>query len=276
MRVPNENLYAVLGVQSNSTFIVLKKAYYKRAKECHPDRFQGDPVKEDEFKRLVNAFDILSDPQRRDRYNEYLSINQQQGNPEVTLDERALYPKGRRSVMDTLADDVLEEMIVGNDIPANATLQTLMRDLENTTRFLRFREAKNYYYHKQFGKAAALLKKSVAASPENILYHYYYAQCSVGLKRYGQARKHFNICLKLGARRVPPQRLERVRRRLSRLHERQGIVGKVFSLFLPPAPSDSRSSDEQMIDEMSQSMTRYMSENNRRELGTDKTKYLGQ
>ena len=67
-----ENYYSILGVERNSNFQELKKAYYRKAKECHPDRFNNSPQKTEEFKVLVGAFDVLSDPAKRRRYDQRL------------------------------------------------------------------------------------------------------------------------------------------------------------------------------------------------------------
>jgi len=51
--------------QRECEFAALKKAYYRRARECHPDRFGNDPDKAEEFKAVVEAFVTLSDPEKR-------------------------------------------------------------------------------------------------------------------------------------------------------------------------------------------------------------------
>ena len=117
MQTAKANLYDILGVPRGAGFDELKRAYYRRAKECHPDRHGGDAGKEEEFKQLVNAFDILSDPRRRGEYDEQLAATR-------TGETLVYFPSTGASIMDTAADDILEEMVVGNDVPRNATLQT--------------------------------------------------------------------------------------------------------------------------------------------------------
>ena len=53
-----QTLYQVLGVSATANFAGLKRAYYARARECHPDLFGNSPVKTREFQILVHAFDI--------------------------------------------------------------------------------------------------------------------------------------------------------------------------------------------------------------------------
>ena len=57
------NHYELLGISNDCGFSALKKAYYRRARECHPDRFGNSPEKAEEFKQVVEAFVTLSDPE---------------------------------------------------------------------------------------------------------------------------------------------------------------------------------------------------------------------
>ena len=61
--------YEVLGVQPNATADEIRKAYRKLAKEFHPDLNPGKPAAEARFKAVSAAYDILSDPEKRARYD---------------------------------------------------------------------------------------------------------------------------------------------------------------------------------------------------------------
>ena len=68
--------YEVLGVSKNATADELKKAYRKKAIEYHPDRQQGksDAEKkeaEEKFKEAAEAYDVLSNPDKRARYDQF-------------------------------------------------------------------------------------------------------------------------------------------------------------------------------------------------------------
>jgi len=63
--------YEILGVVENAAADVLKKAYHKLALEVHPDRNPDDPVAEDRFKEISEAYAILSDPEKRRQYDLY-------------------------------------------------------------------------------------------------------------------------------------------------------------------------------------------------------------
>lgn len=61
--------YEVLGVQPNATADEIRKAYRKLAKEFHPDLNPGKPAAEARFKAVSAAYDILSEPEKRARYD---------------------------------------------------------------------------------------------------------------------------------------------------------------------------------------------------------------
>src|SRR2546421_10065884 len=65
--------YEVLGVAKNASEDDIKKAYRKLAMKHHPDRNQGDGTKkaEEHFKEAKEAYEMLSDPQKRAAYDQY-------------------------------------------------------------------------------------------------------------------------------------------------------------------------------------------------------------
>jgi molecular chaperone DnaJ len=63
--------YEVLGVSKSADAAELKKAYRKLAVQYHPDRNPDDKVAEDKFKEAAEAYEVLSDPDKKAKYDRY-------------------------------------------------------------------------------------------------------------------------------------------------------------------------------------------------------------
>ena len=63
--------YEVLGVDKNATEDELKSAYRKKAKMWHPDLHPGDAEAEKNFKEVNEAYGVLSDKEKRSRYDRF-------------------------------------------------------------------------------------------------------------------------------------------------------------------------------------------------------------
>ena len=63
--------YEVLEGPKTATAEEIKKAYRKKAIQYHPDKNPGDKVAEEKFKEAAEAYEVLSDPQKRQRYDQF-------------------------------------------------------------------------------------------------------------------------------------------------------------------------------------------------------------
>ena len=252
------NYYEQLGIAPDCDFSALKKAYYKRAKECHPDLFGNAPEKAEEFKRLVMIFDTLSDPVRRRMYDETVLVE--------SRIPAAVVLGGSSSIMDTDADDTLEELIVGNAPPEDTRLTTLFRDLEKTFVFMTCREAKNLYAVHKYRSASKLFENLVSMAPTNILYRVWLARVSVHLHDYGKAKRHYRAALILGERRVPQQKLSLVRRELEELsRKRSPLLHKIRRFLSPSEELFIKPPEEEMIEETSRIFSKLLAEERRKD-----------
>ncbi|WP_321366151.1 DnaJ C-terminal domain-containing protein [uncultured Desulfuromusa sp.] len=66
-----EDYYSVLGVNRTDDAATIKKAYRKLAQKYHPDKNQGDTKAEERFKKITEAYAVLSDKEKRQQYDQY-------------------------------------------------------------------------------------------------------------------------------------------------------------------------------------------------------------
>lgn len=63
--------YDILGVAKGADADEIKKAYRKMAIKYHPDKNQGDKEAEEKFKEAAEAYEVLSSPEKRQRYDQF-------------------------------------------------------------------------------------------------------------------------------------------------------------------------------------------------------------
>jgi molecular chaperone DnaJ len=77
----SKDYYRILEVERGSSQDEIKKSYRKMAMKYHPDKNPGDSAAEEKFKECAEAFDVLSDPQKKQEYDTYGSVGGNGGNP---------------------------------------------------------------------------------------------------------------------------------------------------------------------------------------------------
>ena len=73
------NYYLILGVPKDASADEIKKAYRRLARQLHPDVNPGDKSAEDRFKDINEAYDILSDIDKRAQYDQFSKFWKQKG-----------------------------------------------------------------------------------------------------------------------------------------------------------------------------------------------------
>tara|TARA_Y100000991_G_C21937974_1_gene333890 strand:- start:27 stop:1187 length:1161 start_codon:yes stop_codon:yes gene_type:complete len=83
----NEEYYQTLNINKNSTDTEIKKSYRKLAMKYHPDKNPGNQEAENKFKTISEAYEVLSDPEKRQIYDQYgkegLNMNNMGGGPNI-------------------------------------------------------------------------------------------------------------------------------------------------------------------------------------------------
>lgn len=77
-----QSLYDIIGVPPTATQDEIKHAYRKKAMQLHPDRNQDDPNATEKFQQLSEAYEILKDPAKRERYDKFGSGEEVPQTPE--------------------------------------------------------------------------------------------------------------------------------------------------------------------------------------------------
>ena len=66
-----KDYYDILEIKKNATEKEIKQAYRKLARKYHPDVNPGDSSAETKFKEINKAYEVLSDPEKRKKYNQF-------------------------------------------------------------------------------------------------------------------------------------------------------------------------------------------------------------
>ncbi|MGZ9224672.1 MAG: DnaJ C-terminal domain-containing protein [Anaerolineales bacterium] len=127
-----KDYYKTLGVERKASEAEIRKAYRKLAMQYHPDRNPGDKQAEERFKEINEAYQVLSDPQKRthyDRIGSDYSSWQRRGAPgDFNWDQYGSFPGGTRVNPDEMQDifsDFFRTIFgIGGEEPASRRSRT--------------------------------------------------------------------------------------------------------------------------------------------------------
>ena len=129
MSVDYKDYYKILGVDKNASQKDIQKAYRKLARKYHPDVNPDDKSAEEKFKDINEANEVLSDPEKRKRYDELGGYYQQYGRwPDSSGPAGAAGGDGRgggrRTQYSTMSEEDLEDLF-GGESPFSDFFETL-------------------------------------------------------------------------------------------------------------------------------------------------------
>ena len=113
-----KDYYKILGVDRNATEKEIKQAYRRLARQYHPDVNPGDKAAEERFKEINEAYEVLSDPEKRKKYDQFgaqwRQFERMGGRPEdFDWSQWTAGPQGQRVYTRTVTPEEFEEILGG-------------------------------------------------------------------------------------------------------------------------------------------------------------------
>src|SRR3712207_8968374 len=122
-----KNLYSVLVLSRGASQDDIRRAYRKLVREHHPDTNPGDPSAEERFKEIQQAYEVLSNPEKRREYDQRLhaSSTRSSGRPRAGAGART----GREAATTVNLSDLLRKHADRSDRPQQGNRQLREEDV---------------------------------------------------------------------------------------------------------------------------------------------------
>lgn len=171
-----KSLYEVLGVRKNATEATIRKRYRKLAAQYHPDRNTGDPEALQRYHEVTEAYEVLSDPERRAEYDRTGAAGRKRAQYEY--DPRllsVLAPMVIQVLQELTHQDKLREVDVVNSLRVRidtllVNLRTQIQSMENAKSRLKVAEKRFKYKDGTEGETllGAIVRDQLAGLERNI------------------------------------------------------------------------------------------------------------
>lgn len=100
-----QDYYKILGVKRDANQADIKKAYRKLALKCHPDKNPDDPKAKEKFHQLQEAYEVLKDEDKRNKYNQLYDIKDYKGQTNYSYKDYYNYSNFDENIYDTGTDE---------------------------------------------------------------------------------------------------------------------------------------------------------------------------
>lgn len=106
-----QNYYEILQVSQDATLQEIKIAFRRLARQYHPDLHPNQPTATEQFKKICQAYEVLSDPQLRQQYNQEINLKFAQSNSGETshFSQQDFYHSGIRKTQDQDFESAIED-----------------------------------------------------------------------------------------------------------------------------------------------------------------------
>ena len=144
--IPSETHYTILGISNTASEDDIKKAYRKRSLEYHPDRNNNDREKANIFKKVTEAYTVLSDPVKREQYDFTLKMSQNHYDDQTAFMNMFLKPFDTKNIIDEIRNSQFAKNILMNDPIAAMAFGNISLDSNDLSNFKnnQFTSSKQY------------------------------------------------------------------------------------------------------------------------------------